>query len=79
MCQQPDRNRHHHPHIQHSHDHEHVHTHPHTHASPEEHDAPGLDARADDLGQFPERRYCNLPHGRGAAPSANANLFDLTR
>ncbi len=83
MCQQADRNRHHHPHIQHSHDHEHVHTHPHNHASPEENHSTRRDflrvlmAGALSGASILELAYHRAAWARGAAPSANANLFDL--
>ena len=83
MCQQADRNRHHHPHIQYSHDHEHVHTHPHNHASPEENHTTRRDflrvlmAGALSGASILELAYHRAAWARGAAPSANANLFDL--
>jgi len=86
MCQHPDKPRHDHYPALHSHGHNlDAHTHPHNHASPEENHSTRRDFLRVLMGgalsgaSILELAYHRAAWARGAAPSANANLFDLQK
>ena len=86
MCQHPDKPRHDHYPAPHSHGHNlDAHTHPHNHASPEENHSTRRDFLRVLMGgalsgaSILELAYHRAAWARGAAPSANANLFDLQK
>jgi len=86
MCQHPDKPRHDHYPAPHSHGHNlDAHTHPHNHVSPEENHSTRRDFLRVLMGgalsgaSILELAYHRAAWARGAAPSANANLFDLQK